>query len=60
MFGELCKLQVPYYDPKFSEACWLRHVCLSVRMEKFGFHWMDLYEIWYLWIFGKSAEKVQI
>jgi len=26
-------------------------VCLSVRMEQLGFHWMDFHEIWYLNIF---------
>jgi hypothetical protein len=29
-------------------------------MEKFGFHWSDLYEILYLSIFRKSVEKLQI
>ena len=32
---------------------------LSVRME-LGSHWADSHEIWYLWIFRKSVEKVQV
>jgi len=31
-----------------------------VRMEKLGSHWMDIYEIWYLSIFLKSFEKIQV
>ena len=38
----------------------LRHVCPSVRMEQLGSHWTDFYEIWYLNIFRKSAEKIQV
>jgi hypothetical protein len=33
--------------------------CLSVRMEQLGSHWTDFHEIWYLWIFRKSVEKIQ-
>jgi len=29
-------------------------------MEQLGFHWTDFYEIWYLSIFSKSVEKIQI
>ena len=29
------------------------HVCLSVRMQKFGSHWTNVLEIWYLIIFSK-------
>jgi len=42
----------------------LRHVCLSVcpsdRMEQLGFHWTDLYEIWYFRIVRKYVEKIQV
>ena len=30
----------------------------SVRMKQPGYHWMDVYEIWYLNIFGKSVGKI--
>jgi hypothetical protein len=29
-------------------------------MEQLGSHWADFYEIWYLRIFRKSVEKIQI
>jgi hypothetical protein len=31
-----------------------------VRMEKLGFHWTDFPEIWYLSIFRKTVEKIQV
>jgi len=34
-------------------------VRLSVRMEKFGFHWTDFHVILYLNIFRNSVEKIQ-
>jgi hypothetical protein len=34
--------------------------CLSVRMEELGFNWTDFHEIWYLNIFRKSLEKIQV
>ena len=39
--------------------CWL-HVRLSVHMEQLGSHWADFHEIWYLKIFRKSVEKIQL
>ena len=39
---------------------WLRHVCLSVRMEYLSSHWTDFHEILYLSIFGKSVEKIKV
>jgi hypothetical protein len=33
---------------------------LSVRTVKLGSHWTDLHEIWYLGIFRKSVEKIQV
>jgi hypothetical protein len=33
---------------------------LSVRMEQLGFYWTDFYEIWYLRIFRKSLEKLEV
>ena len=42
----------------------LRSVCLpvrpSVRIEQLGSHWTDFHEIWYLNIFRKSVEKIQL
>jgi hypothetical protein len=32
----------------------------SVRIEQLGSHWRDFLQIWYLSIFRKSAEKIQI
>ena len=34
--------------------------CLSIRMEKFGFHWTDFHEIWYLRITRKFIEKIKV
>jgi hypothetical protein len=39
---------------------WLRHVCPSVRMEQLGSHRTDFNEIWYLSVFRKSVEKIQV
>jgi hypothetical protein len=46
----------------------LRRVCLSVclsvrpsiRVEQLGSHWTDFHEIWYLSVFRKSVEKIQV
>jgi hypothetical protein len=37
-------------------------VCVrpSVRMEQLDSHWTDFHEIWYLNIFRKSVDKIQI
>jgi hypothetical protein len=32
----------------------------SVRMEQLGSQWTDFHEIWYLSIFQKSVEKIQV
>jgi hypothetical protein len=32
----------------------------SVHMEQIGSHWTDFHEIWYLNIFRKTVEKIQI
>jgi hypothetical protein len=34
--------------------------CLTVRLEQLDSHWSDFYEDWYLSIFRKSAEKIQV
>ena len=33
---------------------------LSVRMEQLDFHWTAFQEIWYLNIFRKSVEQIQV
>jgi hypothetical protein len=33
---------------------------VSVRMEQLGSHWTDFHDIWYLSIFGKSVEQIQV
>jgi hypothetical protein len=38
----------------------LMSVRLSVRMEQLGSHWADFHEIWYLMIFRKSVENIQV
>jgi hypothetical protein len=35
-------------------------VRLSVRMKQLGSHWADFHEIWYLSIFGKCVEKIEV
>ena len=35
-------------------------VCSSVRIEQLGSHWTDFHEIWYMSIFRKSVEKIQV
>jgi len=32
----------------------------SVRIEQLDSHWTDFYDIWYLRIFRKSVEKIQV
>jgi hypothetical protein len=46
---------------KVAKSDWyLRYVCLSVRMEELGSHWKDFHEVWYLSIFRKSVEEIQV
>ena len=33
---------------------------MSVRMEQLGSEWTDIREIWYLSVFQKSVEKIQV
>lgn len=39
---------------------YLSHVRLSVHMHQWGFHQMDLHEIWYWQVLCKSAKNIQI
>jgi hypothetical protein len=36
------------------------YVCLSARMEQLASHWADFHEIWYLSIFLKYVETIQV
>jgi hypothetical protein len=41
----------------------LRHVCLSVfpsAWNRLGSHWTDCHEVWYMCIFRKSVDKIQV
>jgi hypothetical protein len=44
--------------------CYVRHVCLSVwlfiHMEQLGSHGTDFHNIWFLSIFWKSVEQIQV
>jgi len=35
-------------------------VCSSVRMQQLASHWTDFHETWYLRIFRKSVQKIQV
>ena len=43
-----------------ENGCYLRHVCLSVPMEKLGSHWTDFHEFLYLTIYRKCVDEVQV
>jgi hypothetical protein len=38
----------------------IKSVRLSIRMKQLGSHWTDFHEIWYLSIFQKCIEKIQV
>ena len=42
-----------------SSVC-LSSVCLSVRTEQLLPHWTDIHEIWYLRVFQKSVEQIEV
>jgi len=37
-----------------------RHICQSVRMAQIDSHWTDFHKNFYLSIFRKSVEKIQV
>jgi len=43
-----------------SIVSFVMSVCLSVHVEKIGYHWTDFHEISYLNIRRKSAVKIQL
>jgi len=61
LFGSLVELR----KATVSFVIYVRpSVCVSirssVRMEQLGTHWTDYHEIWYLNVFRKSDEKIQV
>ena len=50
-FKRLRKIEKSYCD---------RHVCLSVRLQQLGSLWKDFNQTWYLSIFRKSVEGIQV
>jgi hypothetical protein len=64
-FSEIPPIPIFRLVHKISKSdCRLRYVCLSaclfVRIEQHGSHWADFYEIWYLSIFRKCVQKIQV
>jgi hypothetical protein len=57
---DITTLQHIRRDGKVQKTDYSFQVRLWVRMEKLGSHWTEFHEIWYLKIFGKSVEKIQI
>jgi len=53
VLGALAKLQ------KLTTT-YVISVCPSVRMEQLCSHWTDFHSIWYLCIFRKTVEKIQV
>ena len=45
---------------KIAKADYLPSSCQSVSMEQLGSRWTNFHEIWYLMIFRKSVEKIQV
>jgi len=39
---------------------YLRHFCLSVRMEQLDSHWTEFHEFFYLSIFRKSVQEIHL
>ena len=55
----------PFFTPFLGavancEKRLLASSCVSVHMEQLGSHWTDFHEIWYMNIFRKSVEKIQV
>ena len=60
--GKISFLFIFRYVAKLRKATisFVRYVRLSVQKEKLGSHWTDFHEIWYLSIFRKFVEKIQV
>jgi hypothetical protein len=69
---ETCLALNKLWNNKFyykAASCWCfywrmqyyeLYVCPSLRVEQLGSHWTDLYGIWYMSIFRKSAENMEV
>jgi hypothetical protein len=59
-----CQIEIEFLGPfeKLRKATidFVISVRLSVRMEQLGSRWTDFHEIWYLSIFRKFVEKIQV
>jgi hypothetical protein len=58
----VCEVEVQInfrHTRKIEESnCLLCHVCLSIHVEELGSHWRDFYDLLYLSMFQKSADKM--
>jgi len=52
LFAKLRKATIKFF---MSVSVWP-----FVRMEQLRYHWMDFHEIWYLSIFRKYVDKIQV
>jgi len=50
----------PFAKLRKSTINFVTSVRLSVHMKLLGSHWTEFHDIWYLNIFGKSIEKIQV
>jgi len=57
---EICNFLDTFAKWRKSTISFVMSVRPSFRMEKLGSHWTDFHEIWYLSIFQKSAEQIQV
>jgi hypothetical protein len=57
-FAKLRKVAIRFIMSVGPSVCLF--ACPSVRMEQLSSHWTDFYETWYLNIFLKSVQKIQV
>ena len=61
--SRICRLSTFYHLQarlqNCGDNCQLYHVRPSVRMEQLGSHCTDFHQIWYMFIFRKSAEEIK-
>ena len=53
-------VSVPFEKFRKATVSFFIPVRPSIRMKQLDSHWTDFYEIWYLDIFLKSIEKIQV
>jgi hypothetical protein len=56
--ANICVLKTAKIDYELSHA--YLSVCLPVGTVQLGCHWTDFHEVWYLSIFRKYFEKIQV